>query len=202
MGVKYALCAFVLSLSFSSSIYAAIWPTNGHEYRVIPVQNITWTNSRAAAQALGPGWDLATIGSAEENTFVKSLLNSGLRDRSHFWIGATDAAAEGTWVWVDATPWTFTDWWAGAPDDPTTREDYLAYDLRNGSWAWNDAPNDLAGEGYVDFAQGYVAELSTVAPPTPAPASSPVPTLSIWSMIILAGLLALGTVFALRRQHP
>lgn len=199
MILKYAVCAFALSFSLSSSTYAAIWPSNGHEYRVIAGQNITWTNARTAAKSLGPGWDLASIGSAEENTFVKSLLNSGLSERSHFWIGATDEASEGTWVWVDGTTWSFTDWWAGAPDDPGG-EDRLAYDLRNGSWAWNDAPDDMSQQ-YPDYAKGYVAELSSVAPPSVAPASSPVPTLSVWGMIILSSLLALGTTFILRRQR-
>jgi len=195
---KYVL---LLSMAFSSLTQAAIWPSNGHDYRVINVPNITRDAARTAAQSLGAGWDLATIESTGENNFVKSLLNNGLPERSHFWIGGTDQATEGTWIWVDGTPWSFTDWWAGAPDDPTGDEDFTAYDLRGGNWAWNDAPNDLTAAGFPDYAQGYVAELSTTPSAAPTPASTPVPTMTTWGVIVLSVLVALGAVITLRRRR-
>ena len=103
---------------------------------------------------MGPGWDLATIGDAGENTFIEtSVLNASLADRSHFWIGATDAITEGTFLWVDGTPFVFTDWWSTEPNN-LGNEDFLAFDLRGGSWAWNDA-SDGSASGLV---RGYVAE--------------------------------------------
>ena len=196
MRIKFAFLAIVLSLALPLSTYAApvTWPNNGHEYQVVAVAGISWSNARAAAQALGPGWDLATIGSTEENTFVESLLNSGLSDRAHFWLGATDEVTEGTWVWVDGTPWSFSDWWPGEPGN-TNDEDFLAYDLRNGSWAWNDAPDDL-GAVFPGFPQGYVAERSISAAPGP---STPVPTLSEWALLILTLLVGMYGVFRVRR---
>src|SRR6476661_4455824 len=82
----------------ASSIYL------GHEYQVVLSTGLTWSSARAAALTLGSGWDLATIGDAGENTFVKGLLNTSAPDRSHFWIGATDEVTEGNWLWVDGTP--------------------------------------------------------------------------------------------------
>jgi len=191
MKIYSAVFALLLSLALSSVAYAAVWPDNGHEYVVIAVPGISWTAARAAAQARGPGWDLATIGSAAENTFVESLLNSASTDRAHFWLGATDNVSEGTWVWVDGTPWSFTDWWSGEPGD-TNNEDYLAYDLRSGSWAWNDAPDDLAAT-FPTFPQGYVAELSASAPPPGTSAANPIPTLSAYGlMLTVFGLLVLA----------
>lgn len=202
MRTKSVRHVLLLGLALTSTTNAAVCPTTGHEYQVISALNITWSNARAAAQALsGGGWDLASIESPDENTCVVDLLPAGM-SRDHYWIGATDSATEGTWVWVDGTIWGYTNWWAGAPDDPTTREDYLAYDYRNGSWAWNDAPNDLAAEGFQDYAKGYVAERIPSTAPPPAPAVvAPVPTLSQWAMIVLSGLLACGAIFTLRRRR-
>lgn len=132
---------------------SSIWVGNGHEYDVIFSEGITWTAARTAAQA--GGWDLATIGTAQENAFVESLLNPALPGRSHFWLGASDQAVEGTFAWVDGTPFSYTDWWGGEPNN-SGNEDFLAYDLRNGAWAWNDAPDNLGQ--IFGFARGYVIE--------------------------------------------
>ena len=136
----------------------------GHEYEVIGSGGIGWNAARTAAQALGAGWDLVTIGDLAENTFVESLLPSApnVADRSHFWAGATDSAAEGVWQWVDGTPFLPLDWWVGEPND-FGNEDFLAFDIRSGVWAWNDASDASAG-GLV---RGFIAE--RVAPPAAVP---------------------------------
>jgi len=83
--------AIILVSVCHSANAGAIWATNGHEYEVVFSHRIAWDTARSAAQGLGSGWDLATIGSAEENVFVASLLDAGLPERSHFWLGAADA---------------------------------------------------------------------------------------------------------------
>jgi hypothetical protein len=56
---------------------------------------LSWSDARTSCRALGQGWDLASIRSAEVDQFLAGLLTT------EAWIGATDAALESTWTWVD-----------------------------------------------------------------------------------------------------
>lgn len=131
----------------------------GSEYaRVDDSAQVSWTAASAAVAAMGGGWHLATITTAAENTFVETtVLGAGAADRSHYWIGATDAAVEGTFAWVTGEPFSFADWGGGEPNN-LGNEDYLAYDYRAGiGWVWNDAPDNIASS-YPNFGKGYVIE--------------------------------------------
>jgi hypothetical protein len=75
-----------------------------------------------ACSLRGTGWDLATIRSSEDNAFLTGLIDF------EAWLGATDATAEGAWVWLgDETPFfdaavpdagaVFTSWKEGEPNN-------------------------------------------------------------------------------------
>jgi hypothetical protein len=93
---------------------------NGVCYFIDPTTR-TWADARASCQARGSGWDLVTIYDTARNDFVLSITGF------EAWIGATDAADEGAWVWVDAdasffevaaaTNAGFANWTAGEPND-------------------------------------------------------------------------------------
>jgi hypothetical protein len=173
--MKRTIAAFGFALGLlSSHIAQAVVVWNGHEYDVIRAEDITWSNANTAANALGNGWHLATITSAAENAFVASLLPTSLPDRSHFWLGGTDAAVEGVWTWVTGEAFVYTTgWWGGEPNNDTppagseVDEDYLAMDLRGSAYAWNDAPNDMLAASY-DLARGYIIERAIPEPSTVA----------------------------------
>jgi hypothetical protein len=98
---------------------------NGHLYQVVRVGTPhTWDSARAAARALGPGWDLATVTSAAENAFVKSLFEADPDFARAFtrcaepdicwywigpWIGGFNVTATSTFQWVTGEPVSFTD---------------------------------------------------------------------------------------------
>ncbi|MFN7677264.1 MAG: lectin-like protein, partial [Cyanobacteriota bacterium] len=74
-------------------------PLNGHWYRYLPGA-MTWDQARTAAAAsrfLDRQGYVVTITSAQEQAFLRSMFGSYFSA----WIGASDAAEEGTWRWVD-----------------------------------------------------------------------------------------------------
>ena len=109
-------------------------PATGHCY-TLHLGALSWPNARAACEALGNGAHLAVIESQAENDVVFGIVGSG-----RTWMGASDAAAEGTWLWIDGTPWVFTRW---LPGDPTNGgggepgEDCLEM-ASAGAGEWND----------------------------------------------------------------
>ncbi|XP_061169443.1 perlucin-like [Saccostrea echinata] len=60
---------------------------------------------------------LAEINSADEDRFLRThLIQNHISE--HFWIGGTDAFAEGQWVWIsNQKPLTYKGWAPGEPNN-------------------------------------------------------------------------------------
>lgn len=118
----------------------------GHHYQLFDeVTELSWTMARKACE--NDGAHLAVVTSREEAEFI-----AGLCDGRYMFLGASDAEEEGRWSWVDGTPWDFTHWMQGQPNDYSGNENYLAtYD--DGEWV------DVDHEG-ADFwmPTGYICE--------------------------------------------
>lgn len=99
-------------------------------YLVCRTASATWAEASAACVARGG--NLVTVSSAEENAFLVGL---GVPDG---WIGYSDAAMEGSYVWA-AGESSYVSWGMGQPDDAGGNED-CAVMLADG--AWNDLPCD------------------------------------------------------------
>ncbi|MEP0708080.1 MAG: Ig-like domain-containing protein [Parvibaculum sp.] len=141
-----------------------VFEDNGHAYSLVGAENY-WANAQSRAAAALPGESyLLTITSAEENTFVTTI------DSGRLWLGATDVATEGTWMWQtgpeagtafwfgdssgSAVAGAYSNWASGQPsvvDGFGADEDYL---IRNSSAQWNDS---LSSDTY--FAASAMAEI-------------------------------------------
>ena len=88
----------------------------------------------ADAQCDSMGYGMAHVDDSAENTYlynkVVSLWNNW------WWLGANDIASEGTWVWNDGTPWNYTNWYPGQPNNYGNYQHCLT--LNGFGSQWND----------------------------------------------------------------
>jgi hypothetical protein len=86
----------------------------GHQYWVSN-NTTSWQDAKTACETAGG--HLATIGSSGENDFATLAAEYVGSDCGGLWIGLTDAAIEGTFVWVTAEPLSYTNWYSGEPNN-------------------------------------------------------------------------------------
>ncbi|MCP3919374.1 MAG: hypothetical protein GY711_27875 [bacterium] len=114
-------------------------PTVGHWYRATPT--LDWPT--AEEQAVLWGGHLATVRDDLENTFVVDNFTQG----GPPWIGYTDQAVEGTFVWSSGETPGFEHWRVGQPDD-LDGADWAVVGL--GVGRWRDEPASPARPGVAE----------------------------------------------------
>ncbi|CAJ1059160.1 CD209 antigen-like protein E [Xyrichtys novacula] len=109
------------------------WKKYGLSCYFVSTAKKNWAASREDCKAQGA--DLVVINSEEEKDFVTGLVN-GPED----WIGLTDSAQEGSWMWVDGTPVTTTYWSGGQPNSSKGDQDCgeMWKDSKQKKGLWND----------------------------------------------------------------
>jgi hypothetical protein len=127
------------------------WYTyNGHTY-ALTSSDLSWT--AAEAEAVAAGGYLVTINDAAEEAWLQTTFGT-----SAYWIGFSDEAVEGTWVWASGETVTYTDWASGEPNNYKGIEDYAVINWENGGW--NDLPVNSS-----DGARIGIIEVSAVPEP-------------------------------------
>lgn len=81
-------------------------PTRCFTYRSA---TLPWAMARDACAAMGGA--LADVRNAQENVALIDLARTQAT-----WLGGTDVATEGTWLWTDGTPFGFNAWAEGQPN--------------------------------------------------------------------------------------
>lgn len=116
---------------------------NGHYYQVYD-NSMTWTEAKEYCEKLGG--HLVTITTADEQSFVESIIKNGTK--SCYWLGGTDEEAEGNWKWITGEAFSYTHWRKGQPDNYNT-ENYLMmykdsnqFNAGNAFGYWNDLKDD------------------------------------------------------------
>jgi uncharacterized protein YegL len=106
------------------------WTLEGHScYLTVKTEK---TFKEASQHCIKEGAHLASCHSKEENDFLVKRLSSQ-------WLGLTDVANEGTFVWTDGTKLDFTNWGVGEPNDHGGKEDCTHTGLnKDKPHLWND----------------------------------------------------------------
>ena len=121
--------------------FTFITQLNGHSY-YRSNGSATWPVARNTAISLGA--HLVTISSVAENNLFTGL---GLH-----WGGLTDEVTEGTWLWSNGEPVTYTNWSSGEPNNSGGNQDYLVLNWSGTAW---DDQGTITGTSYP-----YIIEFS------------------------------------------
>ncbi|MBL0317035.1 MAG: HYR domain-containing protein, partial [Flavobacteriales bacterium] len=111
--------------------YTLIGIYNGHTY-FRSNNTALWPDANTAANALGG--HLATISSSGENSYLAGI-------GTHY-IGLNDQTTEGTWVWSNGEPVTYTNWNAGEPNN-SGNQDYAV--INYSGLFWDDQGTTTTG---------------------------------------------------------
>lgn len=189
VGAAVVACVgWVMATPASASL--VLWSAgsggNGHWYELVLDDAVGWTAAKNAAIAKG-GY-LATITSANEQDFIKNAFFAVGSGYGSYWIGASDAATEGSFQWVTGEAFSYANWGGGQPDNNTgfggpDGEDYVQFVWRaDGTTPHGGRWNDASEQGYFGYTdgsglvhlnrKGYIVEYNVH--PVPVPAALPI----------------------------
>ena len=113
-------------------------PGNGLEYALSSPGSF----DAARAQALGLGGDLASVPDQALHDWLVTTF-AGMTPEDQAYIGYSDEAVEGAWVWTDGTPSGFEAWDPGQPNNlDESGQDHAVLWFDSGTW------NDSTGSGW------------------------------------------------------
>ena len=114
------------------------------------VNGNTWEAAESTAQSIGG--NLVAINNAEENSWIhnnfsitKKRSENDPEDLDLYWAGLTDKDEEGTWVWSNGDPTSYTNWgsWGSSEPNGGINENYMVLGWH--SPQWQDAGSNTPG---------------------------------------------------------
>ena len=92
---------------------------NGRCYGLPKDKQLSWEAAELHCQNWLPGAHLASVHSPEERSFIVDNFPK------HIWLGGSDVRQEGSWEWTDGTPFDYSAWYQGEPNNYGRNQDCL-----------------------------------------------------------------------------
>jgi lectin-like protein/PEP-CTERM motif-containing protein len=154
--IKRMAAVAVLAMISSSASAGIIYM--GSEYSLTSA-GVGW--QAAENQAVVAGGHLVAINSQAEQDFLRNTFGT-IRN---FWIGLTDVASEGNFVWSNGDAVTYTNWATSEPNN-LFNEDYVLMNWNNSNGGWNDCDGYsgacFTNIGIIEIAVAVVPEPGTL----------------------------------------
>ena len=140
------IASFVLLVALMVTVSVApaqiVNPANGHTY--ILVGNSTQNVLVAKFNANALGGYLVAINDPAEDAFIQANFPGS------YWIGLSDSASEGTFVWDNGDPLTYTAWCPSEPSATAPNHDFVFMDsVCPGQWNDQSATPPWGGTGFL-----------------------------------------------------
>jgi hypothetical protein len=115
-----------------------------HPGRYLTLIEGSFTHAQASADAVSRRGRLA--GFPDSTDFIRMAAKARKTTQSYLWLGLSDAATEGTWLWTDGSTPTYTRWLNGQPDGGAAENHAV---LMENSNQWADAAAGFVASGYL-----------------------------------------------------
>ena len=104
----------------------------------------SFTYTQAVADASSKRGRAASFPTAADYTRTSSKVR--LTTQGYLWIGLSDAATEGTWLWTDGSTVNYSRWLAGQPNGEVAENHVV---IMENSTQWADAAENYVAAGYI-----------------------------------------------------
>uniref|UniRef100_A0A3B4VJD5 C-type lectin domain-containing protein n=1 Tax=Seriola dumerili TaxID=41447 RepID=A0A3B4VJD5_SERDU len=98
----------------STSCSAGWSEINGRCVRYVP-KPMTWAKAERNCRSMGA--NLASVHSTQDYHRIQWLILTATHQQKETWIGGSDAEEENIWLWTDGSPFQYTNWCHGEPNN-------------------------------------------------------------------------------------
>ncbi|XP_026181663.1 ladderlectin-like [Mastacembelus armatus] len=130
------LCALLAQTSAQASYFDCldVWRPSKNRCFIYVPKAMSWADAQKNC-LLQNGW-LASVRDAKEYAAIQKVITDA-KGTGLTWLGGHDITQEGKWIWIDETPFKYTNWAPVEPDNYQGNEDCL-HIFTEGRWFWND----------------------------------------------------------------
>ncbi|CAJ1078643.1 type-2 ice-structuring protein-like isoform X1 [Xyrichtys novacula] len=109
-----ALCVLLCAL-MALTESEEVWKKIGSRSFAYISKKMSWDD--AEQNCIQLGGHLASIRSSTEHIALKIMIKENANWNPHVWIGGTDSTENDVWRWTDGSPFKYSNWCPGEPNN-------------------------------------------------------------------------------------